>query len=219
MGYPRALQISVDNSRTAHSSAFVTAGDLNIDFLCIQDPYLFEGKALGGSSDYDIKISKIPIDNKIIELPASINNPDFDGSGIDGIVGTAEYIFEKNNLIKHFGFKLSQYNSVFQAELATINFAAAWALEKGVKINIFTDSFSSIKALKKSKCNSNYISQVKRNMLIAIGSVGLSWMKAHADNPGNELADQHAKLATKVGENLDIPTPYSFLKSRLKHFA
>ncbi|GBN86920.1 hypothetical protein AVEN_145527-1, partial [Araneus ventricosus] len=49
-------------------------------------------------------------------------------------------------------------------------------------------------------------------MLRAIGSVGLSWVKA-----GNELADQHAKLATK-GENWDIPALYSFLKRHLKHF-
>ncbi|GBN40251.1 hypothetical protein AVEN_106826-1 [Araneus ventricosus] len=55
-------------------------------------------------------------------------------------------------------------------------------------------------------------------MLRVIGSVGLSWVKAHAGYPGNELADQHAKLATKVGENLDIPAPYSFLKRCLKQF-
>ncbi|GBM30253.1 hypothetical protein AVEN_26162-1 [Araneus ventricosus] len=55
-------------------------------------------------------------------------------------------------------------------------------------------------------------------MLRASGSVGLSWLKAHAGNPGKELAEQHAKLATKAGENLDVPAPYSFLKRRLKHF-
>ncbi|GBM30255.1 hypothetical protein AVEN_26163-1 [Araneus ventricosus] len=100
---------------------------------------------------YNIKISNIPIDSKIIELPEPFVNPDsevcIDGSGIDGNVGTAVCIFDKNNHLKSFSFKLSHYSSVFQAELAAINFEACWALEKGVKINIFKDNFSSPEVL------------------------------------------------------------------------
>ncbi|GBN38856.1 hypothetical protein AVEN_22961-1, partial [Araneus ventricosus] len=45
----------------------------------------------------------------------------------------------------------------------------------------------------------------------------MGW-SAFAGNPGNELADQYAKLATKFGEHVDIPPPYSFPKRRLEHF-
>ncbi|GBN21982.1 hypothetical protein AVEN_81070-1 [Araneus ventricosus] len=51
----------------------------------------------------------------------------------------------------------------------------------------------------------------------ALGSVGLSWVKAHAGIPGNELADQFAKSAITEGNFLDIPAPYSFLKKYIKN--
>ncbi|GBM45983.1 hypothetical protein AVEN_173950-1 [Araneus ventricosus] len=49
-------------------------------------------------------------------------------------------------------------------------------------------------------------------MYQAFGSVGLSWVKAHAGIPGNELADHYAKKAINEGEDLFVPAPYSYLK-------
>ncbi|GBN58465.1 hypothetical protein AVEN_187343-1 [Araneus ventricosus] len=145
-----------------------------------------------------------------------MNDADFvvytDGSGIDVNVGASVCIFKNNILFNSFKFKLASFNSVFQAELAAINFAAGWVLENSYKINIFTDSLSSIEILKKSSSKLNYIHQIKNNMFRAIGSVGLSWVKAHADIPGNKLADQFAKAATTKGESLLLPAPYSYLK-------
>ncbi|GBM71994.1 hypothetical protein AVEN_167730-1 [Araneus ventricosus] len=46
--------------------------------------------------------------------------------------------------------------------------------------------------------------------------VGLSWEKAHAGIPGNELADQQSKLVVTSEQNLEIPAPYSFLERKLK---
>ncbi|GBO27567.1 hypothetical protein AVEN_175429-1 [Araneus ventricosus] len=48
--------------------------------------------------------------------------------------------------------------------------------------------------------------------------VGLSWVKAHVGIPGNELADQQAKLAITSGEKFVIPAPYSHLKGLLKNY-
>ncbi|GBN63877.1 hypothetical protein AVEN_273377-1 [Araneus ventricosus] len=45
--------------------------------------------------------------------------------------------------------------------------------------------------------------------------VGLDWIKAHVGHPGNELGYCHAKLATLEGEELNIPTPCSYIKFKI----
>ncbi|GBL84342.1 hypothetical protein AVEN_43761-1, partial [Araneus ventricosus] len=87
----------------------------------------------------------------------------------------------------------------------------------GFKVNIYTDSYSSIQVLKKSDVKSGFINDIKSNVFRALGSVGLSWVKAHAGIPGNELADQFAKSAITEGNFLDIPAPCSFLKKYIKN--
>ncbi|GBN94591.1 hypothetical protein AVEN_125158-1 [Araneus ventricosus] len=49
---------------------------------------------------------------------------------------------------KNNSFKLEHYNSVFQDEIAVINFSAFWALKNNSKIDIFTDSQASIGTLR-----------------------------------------------------------------------
>ncbi|GBM30820.1 hypothetical protein AVEN_52613-1 [Araneus ventricosus] len=144
------------------------------------------------SIDHFIKISSINLKYRVIEFPVSVENADYDvyTDGIDGNVGAAVCVFKDNVLVNSFMFKLSSFSSVFQAELAAINFAAGWALENGYKINIFSDSLSSIQILKKSNSKSFYINDIKNNMFHAPGSVGLSWVKTHAGILGNELVDQ-----------------------------
>ncbi|GBM81784.1 hypothetical protein AVEN_106606-1 [Araneus ventricosus] len=169
--------------------------------------------------DYFIKTKNINLNVKSIEFPVSVKNPDFDvytdGFGIDRNVGAAVCIFKDNALFSSYKFKLSSFNSVFQAELATINFAAGWALENGYRINIFTDSLSSIQVFKKSNSKSCFINEIKSKVFCALGSVGLSWVKVQAGIPGNELADQFAKAAIVDGEELLIPAHYSFLKKHI----
>ncbi|GBN81654.1 hypothetical protein AVEN_162033-1 [Araneus ventricosus] len=60
------------------------------------------------------------------------------------------------------------------------------------------------------------VNKVKNFFYLAEGSVGLTWDKAHTGDPGNELADHHAKLATDEGEKLEIPTQYSCVKFKIE---
>ncbi|GBN85146.1 hypothetical protein AVEN_241340-1 [Araneus ventricosus] len=135
-----------------------------------------------------------------------------DGSKIDGNVGFSVCIFEGNSLLPVYCYKWNIFNSVFKAELADIDFASGSALDKNVKIKIFTDSKSSIEALKSANIKSNFVLSVKEHLYNAKDLVSLVWVKAHAGSPGNELADHIAKIASFWGTETYIPAPYSFVK-------
>ncbi|GBO02696.1 hypothetical protein AVEN_138940-1 [Araneus ventricosus] len=100
--------------------------------------------------------------------------------------------------------------------MAAINFAVHWAQENGFKINIYTDSQSSIKALRSARSRSAFVIEAKKNLYLAGNSVGLTWVKAHVGDPGDELADHHAKLATTDGENMNDQTGSHVLNSKLQ---
>ncbi|GBN21114.1 hypothetical protein AVEN_49214-1 [Araneus ventricosus] len=172
--------------------------------------------------DSFIKVNNININQRIFEFSSLVESPDFevytDGSGIGDNVGTAVCIFKDNDLFESFQFKLASYNSVFQADLSAINFAASWALENGYEINIFTDSLSSMAVPKKANSKSLFINQLKSKMFQAIGSVGLSWVKADDRIPGNELADQYARIATTDGQGQNIPAAYTYVKRKIKNY-
>ncbi|GBN79508.1 hypothetical protein AVEN_205507-1 [Araneus ventricosus] len=119
-----------------------------------------------------------------------------DGSKINEETGLAVCILKDNDNSQNFLFKLKPYNSVFQAELAAIQFAANWAVSENSKINLYTDSLSSILALQSASSRSNFVNKAKTELFKAKNLVGLSWVKAHVGIQGNELADQQAKLAT-----------------------
>lgn len=58
------------------------------------------------------------------------------------------------------------------------------------------DSFSSIQILNKHDCNSKYINEIKSYLPMHKNYFTLSWVKAHAGNKYNDIADQLAKEAT-----------------------
>ncbi|GBO00648.1 hypothetical protein AVEN_58895-1 [Araneus ventricosus] len=116
-----------------------------------------------------------------------------DGSRIGDNVGFSVCFFERNSLLPVFCYKMNSFNSVFQAELAAINFAAGWAFERNVKIKVFSDSKSSIEAIRSPKVKSNFVLSVKDNLYNAKDLVSLVWVKARAGNPGNELAVHFTK--------------------------
>ncbi|GBO13412.1 hypothetical protein AVEN_228734-1 [Araneus ventricosus] len=48
--------------------------------------------------------------------------------------------------------------------------------------------------------------------------VSLVWVKTHAGNPSNELADHFTKIASACGADMSIPAPYSYVKRVYKEF-
>ncbi|GBN99613.1 hypothetical protein AVEN_169504-1 [Araneus ventricosus] len=106
----------------------------------------------------------------------------------------------------------------FTAELAAIGFAAGWALEHNQLVNIYIDSQSSKEATTSAEPKSEFINYIKKKNYSSRLLVSLTWVKAHAGNPGNELADRQAKLATTIGQYLDLPAPYSYIRYKIKAF-
>ncbi|GBM91302.1 hypothetical protein AVEN_69674-1 [Araneus ventricosus] len=62
------------------------------------------------------------------------------------------------------------------------------------------------------KVKSNFVLSIKDNLYNAKDLVSLVWVKAHAGNLGNELADHFAKVALSCEADMSIPAPYSYVK-------
>ncbi|GBO29259.1 hypothetical protein AVEN_159147-2-1, partial [Araneus ventricosus] len=163
----------------------------------------------------DIKI--IDSRNKNLDLSSPVEE-DFvvytNGFRIEDNVGFSVCIFDNGFLRPVFCFKFNYYNSFFEAELSAINFAVCWAPENGVRIKIFSDSFTSIDVLASTSIKSSFVLNIKENIVRANGLVHLTWVRAHAGNPGNDLADHFEKNCYRLWRNLRVPAPYSFLKKR-----
>ncbi|GBL99653.1 hypothetical protein AVEN_68898-1 [Araneus ventricosus] len=172
-----------------------------------------------GELDHFVKLSNALIEFRIIDIKPQIENSQFeaytDGSRIEDDCGFSVCILKNEHPFKIFKFKLSKNNTVSQAELAPINFAVCWTLENGFKINIYTDSQSSVEALRSTRPRSAFVIETKNNFYLAGNSVGLTWVKALVGDPGNELADHDAKLATTDGENMNVQTPLSYVKFKI----
>ncbi|GBM62008.1 hypothetical protein AVEN_199311-1 [Araneus ventricosus] len=170
--------------------------------------------------DHYLLLSDIPLNVRVLNLPERLDDNIFevytDGLKVAGGVRFSVCILNKEIQQKTICHKLEPNNIVFQAELAALGVAADWAVENNTKINIFTDSKSSIDALKSHRTKSNFVNSIKNKFRLAKRLVGLTRVKAQAGIPGNELADQFAKLATTNGELMNLPLPYSYLKFQLK---
>ncbi|GBN58416.1 hypothetical protein AVEN_758-1, partial [Araneus ventricosus] len=172
--------------------------------------------------DTYVNIKNIASDIKFLSFPEQITNADFevytDGSRMEDETGFSVCTFQNNQNMDNFLYKLKSHNSVFQAEMAAIRHAANWAAKNNYKINIHTDSLSSIMALKSAHSRSQFVNNSKQDLYLAKNLVGLSWVKAHVGIPGNEWADQQAKQAICSGEELDIPAPRSYLNRKVKAY-
>ncbi|GBL78830.1 hypothetical protein AVEN_48825-1 [Araneus ventricosus] len=117
------------------------------------------------------------------QVPGSRIEVYTDSSKSDSEAGFAVCILDHGEPYEILKFKLGVNNTAFQAELAAIDFAVRWALGKKVKVNIFTDSQSSIETLRSSGYRSEEVIRAKENFNLAGGHIGLAWIKAQARNP------------------------------------
>lgn len=143
-----------------------------------------------------------------------------DGSKSGEKVGCAFYHSNENRsqLIR-----LHKYTSVFTAELIAIKEALAYCLSiRESKFIIFTDSKSSIEALKKLKTTSktNYIimdiMELNMQLRLTDSEVTFVWLRGHAEIIGNEKADSLAKQAAEQGTVINNKIPFTDLNQLIK---
>ncbi|GBN19763.1 Putative protein in type-1 retrotransposable element R1DM [Araneus ventricosus] len=140
-----------------------------------------------------------------------------DGSKTDEGVGAAYCIF-KNKIITHqWKGQLQKYNTVFQAEITALREAIQYASEnlKDHQVKVYVDNQASLYAIANPKTKEQIARQIFKN-LIDNPNIKVSWIKAHANYPGNEKADELAKEATTTGQPYTVLLPTSHIKSVLK---
>lgn len=142
-----------------------------------------------------------------------------DGSKKEKEVGAAFLVFNNNNqLVASRKFKLPQYSSNYDAEIIAIKKAIEFIISKdgNYKYQLFTDSWSALQALRNPLNTNAIINEIKATLNDnRFTSIKLSYVKAHANSVGNNLADEYAKEAAINGDQTFIPITKSFIKKQL----
>ncbi|GBM96869.1 hypothetical protein AVEN_156096-1 [Araneus ventricosus] len=107
-----------------------------------------------------------------------------------------------------FSRKLSFWNPVLKslrnkAGLAAIDFAAGWALDKNVKIKIFTDSKSSIEALRSANIKSSFVLSIKEYLYKAKDLISLG-ESACRQSPKHLQSARHRMKIFNLGQNAKL---------------
>lgn len=114
------------------------------------------------------------------------------------------FVFQ--NIIKK--FKLHPINSNYTAELIALLMALKYIENHNLnKIIIFTDSYSTIQAIKSKSTNESPFTTEIKEILQANASIKIAWIPGHSNILGNETADEAAKDAATNGRNVDLISP------------
>ncbi|XP_035214013.1 uncharacterized protein LOC118187844 [Stegodyphus dumicola] len=142
-----------------------------------------------------------------------------DGSQIDDNTGCAYIALRNLDTLTLWKGHLDTNNSVFQSEVLAIDRALTHIIQEQHNGSfILTDSLSSLHALLNPVHCSPLIADIQSKLHDNSHlNVKLQWIKAHAGQTGNELADQLAKEAAQNinAEQIKIPWPISWLKKNL----
>ena len=135
-----------------------------------------------------------------------------DGSKTDDAVAAAAIMQGQNGV----QVRLPNQISIFTAELFALRLALrAIYYSDQQRFIIFTDSLSSLMALKGNDYDNPQVLQIHRmcSILIADGKmVTLAWVPSHVGIPGNEFVDNLAKEALDFNEILQLKIPFTDLK-------
>lgn len=139
------------------------------------------------------------------------------GAAVIAMRGAPDDILSAETVVS---LKLSQYNSVIQAELVALKYACLEAekCESGCKVAILSDSLSSLQAIKSPvpnfklavECQTVIDKNYEKGVLLSLHHV-----RAHVGIPGNERADEAAKRAAIYGDEANIPAALSAVRQRI----
>jgi ribonuclease HI len=150
-----------------------------------------------------------------------------DGSKEDGSAGAGWAVCVGDEVIEEESIFLGESTTVFQAEVVAIQRSLQWLIADGEKVSgknvqILSDSQAAIQAIhshtivsKVVKDCASTLTEAKKNHWINIG-----WVRGHADNTGNELADYLAKEGNKLpvqSVGPELPVPYATMKQRVNN--
>ncbi|XP_035222582.1 uncharacterized protein LOC118195388 [Stegodyphus dumicola] len=244
---PFALQLSKAYRTTATSAATVLAGILPLHIKAEMEatftklihlrkdatfantsysPVQFERPstsththpALRGSGTH-IKIDKQQTHTST-RAPRNGNQIYTDGSKQENGVGSAFVHYENGKTVHDWQGQLRTHNSIFQAEVLGITAAVQHLIDCQIpRANIYTDSLSTLLALE----NHHHVSPLILSLQHLLMQhphyhFNLVWVKAHANNEGNEAADTLAKdaISNPTAQPITVPAPCSYLKGLLR---
>ncbi|GBM46565.1 hypothetical protein AVEN_271517-1 [Araneus ventricosus] len=127
-----------------------------------------------------------------------------DGSKINDQMGSAFCIIANEAITKTWKAKLSPANIVFQAEMLALKAAIEWANTANEDVNIWSDSESSLQALKSFNVKSK-ITQEAQMTLLGNARIRLGWVKAHIGIKDNEITEEATTDTSKPSIPKKLP--------------
>jgi ribonuclease HI len=206
------------------SEFYLKRGIINSDINCYLNACRIDSELFQKPANF----SSLPHPAKRVEIKECIESEDFtkvytDGSKKSSAVGSSFCVFTSGVLIKKSKFKLYSHCSVFQAELYAIYQSLKYIKSLDItNATIYTDSQTSIKAVKNSSSTSRLVNHIHEE-LAQINDIDIQikfvWISSHSGNTGNELADNLAKSAATSHQSYSYDLiSASFAKSKIMEY-